>query len=171
MVRNALFLVLLAVVWLLWSGLTIEIHPNQSPVVGFEGLMVLFMAGSLALVFYLSQRMDAVDHESHPIELGPRPPAYLVWLIKEIIVSNLHVARVILDRDLPIHPRLVRVHTTQQTDLGLVVHANSITITPGTVSLDVRDGTILVHALTDTTAEGVLSGEMDRKVTWLEGPR
>ena len=73
------------------------------------------------------------------------------------------------DPELPIHPQLVRIRTTQQTDIGHVIHANSITITPGTISLDVRDGTILVHALTDTTAAGVTSGEMDQRVSWVEG--
>lgn len=161
---------MLALVWLLWSGLTVEIDLSaESGPVAVNGMLLAFMVGSLLATVGVLSRMDAVDHEASPFYLTGRFLVYLPWLVKEIVLSNLHVARVILDRDLPIHPQLVRVRTTQQTDLGHVIHANSITITPGTVSLDVRDGTILVHALTDTTAEGVQSGDMDKRVTWVEG--
>ena len=68
-------------------------------------------------------------------------------------------------------PRLIVVECTQRSDLGRVVFANSITLTPGTLTLDVRDGRVLVHALTAETAEGLQTGEMDRKVTALEGSR
>jgi multicomponent Na+:H+ antiporter subunit E len=60
------------------------------------------------------------------------------------------------------------VRASQRTDLGLAIYANSITLTPGTISLDVREGTILVHALTRSSGEGLQSGEMDRRVSWLE---
>lgn len=156
---------------MLWSGLTIEIHWAEG-VPHLEvphELLPWFMAGSIALVAVLSRRMGAVSEETLPVEWLWRPVVYLGWLVKEIVLSNLHIARVILSRDLPIRPKLVEVTTTQQTDLGHVIHANSITITPGTVSLDVRDGVILVHALTQDTAEGVQSGNMDSWVTWLEG--
>jgi multicomponent Na+:H+ antiporter subunit E len=112
--------------------------------------------------------MDVLDPESHPYHLSWRPIVYLPWLVKEIVLSNIHVALMVL-RPHKIHPHLVQVPTSQKTDLGRVIHANSITITPGTISLDLRDGHILVHALTDTTAEGVMSGDMDARVTRLEG--
>ncbi len=124
---------------------------------------------SIGVTAAISWRMDRVDQEQYPESPNFRSLVYFPWLFKEIVVSNLHVAEVILHPDLPIQPQLVRVNTTQRTDHGHVIHANSITITPGTVSLDVRDGTILVHALTQNTAEGALSGEMDQRVTWLEG--
>ena len=79
------------------------------------------------------------------------------------------MARVILSPGLPVRPQLIRVQATQNTDVGRAIFANSITLTPGTVSLDVRDGTILVHALDDSTAAGLSDGEMDRRVTVLEG--
>ena len=88
--------------------------------------------------------------------------------LKEIVLSNLAVARVILDPKLPIHPRILRVPAGQRSDLGQVIYANSITLTPGTVTLDVRDGHMLVHALTTESAKGLLTGEMDRRVAQLE---
>ncbi len=163
-------LLLLVVVWLLWSGLTLEIRPGDPEgTLQIHGLLAAFMAGSVGVTWWIMTRMDAVDRESSPYHLTARFLLYFPWLVKEIVLSNLHVAQVILDSETPMRPQLVRVRTTQKTDIGHVIHANSITITPGTISLDVRDGRILVHALTDTTAAGVVSGEMDRRVTWVEG--
>ena len=169
-IRTLFFLAVLAVVWLLWSGLTVQIHWHDGvPALEVEGLLLAFAAGSIALIAAVGHRMDTVDRDRHPMILTWRPLAYCVWMLKEIALSGLHVSRVILDRELHIQPQLVRVQTSQASDLGHVIHANSITLTPGTVSLDVREGTILVHALTDHTAEGVMSGDMDRRVTWVEG--
>ena len=83
-------------------------------------------------------------------------------------MSNFAVAKVILDPKLPIHPRILRVSASQKTQVGQVIYANSITLTPGTVTLDVRNGHFLVHALTTDSAEGLLSGEMDERVAYLE---
>jgi multicomponent Na+:H+ antiporter subunit E len=66
---------------------------------------------------------------------------------------------------------VIRVKAGQRRDLGRVIYANSITLTPGTVSIDVEGDEILVHALTREAAEGLRSGVMDRKVCEFEGPR
>jgi multicomponent Na+:H+ antiporter subunit E len=79
------------------------------------------------------------------------------------------VARRILDPKLPISPRLIKVKATQKRDLGRVIYANSITLTPGTVSVKMDGDEITVHALTREAAEGVETGAMDAKVTRLEG--
>lgn len=146
----------MATAWLLWSG-------HYTP------LILFFGAASIALVVWLSYRMDILDKESHPYHLTWRPLVYLPWLAKEILMSNLHVARLVVFDPKGIRPRIILVPTSQKTDLGRVIYANSITITPGTISLDLRDNCIMVHALTQDTADGVLSGDMDARVTWLEG--
>ena len=74
-----------------------------------------------------------------------------------------------LNPKLPISPCLIRLRASQSTDLGQVIYANSITLTPGTITLDVRDDIILVHNLTDEMADDLLTNEMDRRVTQLEG--
>ena len=151
-----LFLLLLAA-WLLWSGHT-------------EPSLLVFGVLSSATAVALALRMDVVDHEGQPFgRLGARPLLYLPWLLWQIAKANWAVARIILDPRLPISPRLVRIRASQKTDLGLAIHANSITLTPGTLSLDVRQRTILVHALTREAAEELAAGEMDRRVTRLEG--
>ena len=146
----------LGVAWLLWSGRS-------------DALLLGLGVVSCAAVLWLSLRMSVVDRESEPYHLGVRPALYLPWLLWQIALANLHVARVILTPRMPIQPRLLRVHASQKTDLGVVIYANSITLTPGTVALDVRGRSILVHALTDAAARGLANGEMDRRVTWLEG--
>ena len=153
----ALIVVLLAI-WLLWSG-----HYNR--------LMISFGIGSCLLVALLSHRMRIVDEEGAPVQLGLRPfTAYLPWLIKEIAVANVDVARRILHPKLPISPRMIRVKASQRGELGRVVYANSITLTPGTVSVDMAGDEIVVHALTREAAELEGESDMDRRVTALEGP-
>lgn len=156
MKRGLILFVALFGVWLLLSG-----HYTQT-LMTYGALSCL---GVVLLVGYLG----ILDEEALPAHLGIRPLLYGPWLLKEIFVSNLSVAKVILSPDLPIRPRILRVDASQKTDVGRVTYANSITLTPGTVTLDVRDGKLLVHALTTDSAEGLLSGEMDRRVARLEG--
>ena len=112
--------------------------------------------------------MDVIDHEGHPIHLTQRAFLYWPWLIKQIVMSNLHVARAIISRDMPIRPSVIKVRSTQKTELGQVVYANSITLTPGTVTIEVDKDILSVHALTRGTADDLQSGEMDRRVTDME---
>jgi multicomponent Na+:H+ antiporter subunit E len=147
----------MAALWLTWSGIY-----DSGMILGF-GLV------SCLLVTWICLQMDAVDGANPGYGLGLRIFSYIPWLIWEILKSNLHVAKVVLSPSLPIRPRLVRVKATQRTDLGRVIYANSITLTPGTITLDVRGDDFLVHALTEVTAAGVEEGGMDRKVSWLEG--
>ena len=148
--------VLLAGAWWLWSGHTDVL------LLGFGGVSVL-------TVLAISQRMDRIAEAPRLYTLGLRPLGYVPWLFWEIVKANLAVARLILDPALPIAPRVVRVQANQKTALGQTIFANSITLTPGTLSLEVAGGSILVHALTAESAEGVLDGSMNRRVARLEG--
>lgn len=155
MPRAAVLAVVLTAVWWLWSGHT-------------EPMILAFGAGSIALSLWYAVRMDRVDGMVPSYTFGLRLLGYLPWLALEVVKSNLSVARIILTPSLPISPRLIRVPGTQRTDLGAVTYANSITLTPGTITCDVRDGHLIVHALTAETAAGVESGDMDRRVSALE---
>ncbi len=88
--------------------------------------------------------------------------------LEEIVKSAWDVSRRILDPRLPISPTLARFAPSQKSELGLVIHANSITLTPGTIAVEVDDGELLVHALTESGAAGLSGSEMDRRVTRLE---
>lgn len=121
------------------------------------------------LVVWLSRRMNIVDEEGVPLQLGLRPFIYYApWLLKEIVVANIDVTRRILHPKLPIRPTIVQVRASQKGDLGRVIYANSITLTPGTVSVDMEGDRITVHALSFEGAEEDMAGEMDRRVSKLE---
>lgn len=132
-------------------------------------LVTMGLASAIAVV-WLAHRMDVVDHEGHPVHLALRAlVGYWPWLIREILMSGWTVTRIILDPRLPISPTLVRFRPTQKTDVGLTTHANSITLTPGTISVEVGRDELLVHAVTEAGAEGIRGGDMDRRVTSFEG--
>jgi multicomponent Na+:H+ antiporter subunit E len=151
----SVFLVLYAF-WILLSGL-------------FTPFLLAAGAGCALAVLAFARRMDVIDREGHPIHLGWRALfSYWPWLIKEIAKSSWDVSRRILDPRLPISPTLARFRPSQKSELGLVIHANSITLTPGTVAVEVEAGEFLVHALTREGAAGLAGSEMDRRVTALE---
>lgn len=154
--RLASSAIVLFAFWLLLSGFFVPF------------LMTLGAVCAIAVVLF-GQRMDVVDHEGHPIHLGPRAFfSYWPWLAWEIVKSAWDVSRIIVNPRLPISPQLIRVRTTQKTDVGRTTFANSITLTPGTISVDVGRDEILVHALTRAAAESLAEGAMDRRVTRFE---
>jgi multicomponent Na+:H+ antiporter subunit E len=148
--------VILLLLWLLSSG-----H--------YTTLIISFGVFSCALVLVLSLKMEIVDSEGVPIHLFWRGLVYAPWLLWQIFLSNVDVAKRILSRKVAISPQLIEVKTSQKTDLGRVIYANSITLTPGTVSIQVHDDRILVHAIAREVADDLQQGEMDRRVTRLEG--
>jgi multicomponent Na+:H+ antiporter subunit E len=103
------------------------------------------------------------------LKLNAHILGYWPWLAWQIVLANLDVTRRILDPKLPISPTMIEFHPTQHTDLGRVIHANSITLTPGTITTSLSGDTLGVHALTQEAADAVLAGDMDRRVTQLEG--
>ncbi len=125
--------------------------------------------GASLAVAALAWRMGIADSEGHPLQLAPAVLRYWPWLAKEILKSGWHVARVILDPRLPVRPALVRIRPSQRTVPALVTHANSITLTPGTITVEATAEEFLVHALDETSAASLADGEMDRRVSGLEG--
>jgi len=147
--------VMLSAFWLINSG-----H--------YTSLILFFMVVSVLFVSTLCHQMDVVDGESQPLNLTFTIPIYWLWLIKEVIVANIAVARCVWKGTDSISPSVIKVKANQKTDLGIVIYANSITLTPGTVSIDLEDNEITVHALTRDTAAELLTGEMDRRVCKVE---
>lgn len=156
MARSLTFLFILYSFWLLLSGF-------------FTPFLLASGAGSTFAIWLLARRMDVIDREGFPIQLGWRAfISYWPWLAKEIFKSAWDVTKRIIDPRLPISPTLIEFAPTQKTDLGLVIHANSITLTPGTIAIEVEPGRFLVHALTREGADGLAGSEMDRRCTELE---
>ena len=144
--------VFLYVFWLLLSG-----H--------FEPLLLGLGLASVVLTVFLAKRMNVIDHESYPFRLYPRLPAFLVYLFREIINANIDVIkRIITLGTPPISPQLIKVPHMQNTDLGRVIYANSITLTPGTVSVELTKDNVTIHALTKQAADDLSDGRMAKAV-------
>ena len=147
---------ILAALWLLMSGL-------------FKPLLLVFGAMSVALTVVVLVRMDRTDGDRialpvHPIRLAK----YVCWLFIEIFKSCWSGTRLVLARDVSLRQHLFRVPCTQSSDIAQVMFANSITLTPGTITVETEQDTFLVHALdfSDTDIEAL--ADMDRRVSAVE---
>ncbi len=131
-------------------------------------LIGLGAASSIAVVAFAS-RLRIVDGEGFPVRLLPGMATYWPWLLGQIMKSAVGVARLIIDPRLPITPTWARVTASQHRSPGIAAYANSITLTPGTVSVDIAGRELLVHAITRAGADDLAAGEMDARVTRAEG--
>lgn len=156
MVRAISLFICLMGVWLLWSG-----H--------YTALITTFGVLSCLLVVFIASRMGIADAEGHPIGMLVRIIAYVPWLSWAILRSNIDIAALILKPGMPISPRVIKIKAGQKSTVGKVLYANSITLTPGTVSLDIEGDTITVHALDEGSATDLEEGSMDRRVCRVEG--
>ena len=144
-------------------GLWLALSGHYTPFLLAIGAVCAAFAVAVAV------RMDVVDHEGHPVHLGYRIPLYWAWLAIQILVSALKVSRIVLSPRLRIDPVLETVPSSQKTDLGKVIYANSITLTPGTLTTSVTADGIEVHALTRRGMDELKTSDMDRRVTAVEG--
>jgi multicomponent Na+:H+ antiporter subunit E len=141
----------LAVLWMLLSG-----H--------LEPLLIGFGLISIAFVVWIARRMNVIDGESYPFGQIFKLSGYWIWLLKEIVKSNIDVAKRALGPASSVKPLVFDVSARQRSDLGLVIHANSITLTPGTVTLEVETGKLRVHALHPDLAKDTTESTMDARV-------
>jgi len=146
----------------------------------YTPFLISLGAVSSAFCVVVAGRMGTIDAEGHPVQLLARGAlGYFLWLAWEIIKSAWRVTLIILDPRLPISPCMTRVRTSQKTPLGVNIYANSITLTPGTITVGVkagmRDGkmqagdSLIVHALERDGAMDLEAGGMDARVSRFEG--
>ena len=147
--------------WLVFSGQLDALHLGAGVL---SAALVAVLARDLAGI---GTRLDArgrrVPVFTFSVHWG-RFAVYLIWLLGQVIVANLQVAFIVLHPRLPISPTVVRFRTRLPGDLGRTTFGNSITLTPGTITLDVEDDKFVVHALTRAGAEQVLTRAMERRV-------
>jgi multicomponent Na+:H+ antiporter subunit E len=124
---------------------------------------------SAVLCAIAGRRMLLVDPEGHPLQLLKGVVTYYPWLVWEIVKSAWSVTLIILNPRLPISPTMTRLRTTQRSPAGIATYGNSITLTPGTLTVGVTDNELVVHALTLDGALDLESGRMDRRVSRFEG--
>lgn len=131
----------------------------------YEPLLLILGLLSVGFCVYLAARMNLIDHEGVPTGLSLSALRQLPWLMAEIGKANFAVARRIVDPALPITPQLFETPTSQKSDIGQATYANWITLTPGTVSVDLDPGSIRVHAISAEDAAGIQAGDMDRRIS------
>ena len=146
--------VLLAATWLVWSGF-------------FKALLLFLGLVSSVLCLWLALRMRFFDDYLFSLPVGMSFLGYVIWLTREVLKSSLDVSKVVLSPSLPISPRVARIRAGSAHPYDQVLFANSITLTPGTLSMDLDEGVITVHSLTEEGMRDLMSGEMDRRITAL----
>lgn len=149
-----LLLLVLAISWVLWSGI-------------YSTLVLSLGAFSCLLSAYMAHRMGFFRHRAL-IRFLPRLPVYWWWLLQEIVASSIEVAKLILQPSLPISPTVVVLEAETPSEVGQVILGNSITLSPGTVTLDVHEGRLLIHCLTSASARDLQNGEATRRAAALE---
>lgn len=151
----SLFVLLL----LFWAVLSFQLD---------EGFLVGAGIVTTAATTILVVRSDLVIRDWGPVHWAMGLVFYLPWLLLQILRANLRVIRLVWHPKLPISPRMVRVPCSLTTHTGRAIYANSITLTPGTVTIDLEANEYLVHALTEDDARDLLEGDMQQRVGQLE---
>ena len=149
--RVLLLGVLLIAAWLLWSGL-------------YKPLLIGLGVFSCLLTLILARRMGYFDNELFAFRYNFRLLGYWWWLGGEIFRSSIEVAKEVLRPQLRVNPKVVELDVADLDALDQTLLGNSITLTPGTLTLDVHENRLLVHALTPEGGDAVLEGEMKRRV-------
>ena len=152
--RFATLLLLLITAWLLWSGI-------------YKPLLLGLGVVSCLISLYLAHRIGFFDDDVYTPNVILRLPRYWGWLLLEIAKSSFEVARIILHPKLPISPVVVEFDALPKESVGQTILGNSITLSPGTVTLDVHEGKLKVHCLTRELADGLLSGDTNSRTAGL----
>ena len=155
-VRNISLAVVLIAFWLALSG-------HYTPFLISVGIITAL------LVVVVSIRMQVVDAEGHPTHLFRTALTYWPWLGWEIVKSAWAVTKIVLHPKLPISPTMTVVEGSQRTAGGLATYGNSITLTPGTITTDIKRNRLTVHALVRDGALDLEAGGMDARVKQFEG--
>lgn len=135
----------------------------------FIPLILAFGAISIGIVVWMCRRMGILDGETVPYLTIPLTLQYFVWLSREIVKANLQVVKAVLSPELEVSPTLVKIPLNTDVDIAETMFANSITLTPGTVSVDVQQDHILVHALLEEMSDPADFKEMEERSAWAVG--
>jgi len=140
-----------AAIWLLLSGY-------------YTGLILSLGVVSVLLVIWFLRRMDRVDGEVGVLPTRPRMLYYLAWLMWQVVLSNIDLVRRIWDPNLPIKPCWQRLDIKVNSTAAKTLYANSITLTPGTLTTDIKEGYFMVHSLSPEGIDELREGEMERQI-------
>ena len=154
--KQIVTLIFLALLWLLMSGL-------------YKTLILSFGVFSVILVMYFIKRMTENDGYELKSNLSvPNTIKYFGWLFIEVVKSNWEVSKILLSQTIEINQKFVKTPVSQKSDLAKVLFANSITLTPGTVTVETEDQSFIVHALNVTESSMDELKNMNEKVSFIE---
>ena len=155
MYRISIFLLLFGI-WIVFSGQFDAFHLAL-------GLISTALVTAISSNFFFADRSRGTGARIQEII---RLPWYLCWMLYQILLSNLHILKLALSPgDLPeVQPRLVRIKTELKTDFAKWFLANSITLTPGTITIDIEGDELLIHSISEATTTGVKDDAMQRKI-------
>lgn len=152
--RYIITFIILFSCWIIWSGIFDAWHLTLGVI---SCSLVTYMSSDLLFKrekFVSKDRVEVI-----------RFIKYIPWLLYQIILANFHVAKLVLNPKMPIQPSLITFPTKLKKGISLLTFANSITLTPGTITADIRgEGYYVVHAIDRTVADDLLSGEMENRV-------
>lgn len=154
--RTLSLILTLTAFWLLFSG-----H--------YDTRMLAMGGLSILLTTWIARRMGLLHDDGYSIPLAISSFAYLPWLMWEIAKSNIEVARLILSPSRRVSPSVFTVTSTQKSDVFQVIYANSITLTPGTLTMKIEGDKLEVHAIEDGFKEELRTNRMDKRVTRMSG--
>lgn len=137
----------------------------------FKPLFLSLGLISVLLVVGLVHRMNITDEETIPYLHIPKTISYFSWLFREIAKANVDVIRAVLAPNIDVKPGMIKVKAAQKTDIGKTMFANSITLTPGTVSVAVEGDDIIVHALLSDNVSVEDFQEMAERSAWSVGDK
>ncbi|HAL30903.1 MAG TPA: cation transporter [Coriobacteriia bacterium] len=143
------------VLFAFWLLITASIEPADLAI----GAVVAALVG-----WWADRALWPDEPEPLPLRTWPHVSLYLLYLMKEIVVASLYVAERVLDPVLHIAPAMHthRVHFDSET--ARVAFANSITLTPGTLTVDVDGDTYLIHCLHESFTDTISSGDFEQRV-------
>ena len=155
MYRIAIFLILFGV-WIIFSG---KLDPFHLAMGGISALFITLISSSF---LFLDRSRSAGQRLGEIIRI----PGYLIWILGKIIQANLHILKLALTPGnlKGVEPSMVKVKTSLKTDFGRYILANSITLTPGTITVMMEGDELLVHSISEETAAGVADRTMERRI-------
>lgn len=131
--------------------------------------MLVFGAVSIFVTLFVLRRMDNVDREPQHLGTGIRLIRYLPWLIGQIFSSSIHVTKLIWGSPDNVSPTLAKINAENVPPNTRALYANSITLTPGTLSVDLVDDEVTVHALQKSSIDSLKEGTMEKRITGIWG--
>ncbi len=158
--KNIILLLLLFAFWLILS-----------PSVSLQSVIIGIIVSILVVLYSQDVVFSEEEVTIYAISKLRIFIRYLFTLLWEIVKANIDVAKVVLSPKMPISPSFIKVHAVFKNDVNKVIYANSVTLTPGTLTVDVRGDEYIIHALTDAAAEGMDNSILEQYVRKLEADK